>query len=694
MVTVNAPQQGGYGDVAMLEMPFPPPLNVGQTFTVFVMARNSYGMPMPVPFGIEYVSDDASKVSVSKDPGNNLVLSALAATTAPVKVAAKINGAEKASIMVTVNPAPTGGTGSVTFLDISTLPPSTMNVGESFHMIVMAKDQFGMQVPLGPGSILYSSSNTGAVSVFPDQANNGNLNAIGIGEADITATLTTNGTSVFKTVHIIVVQPTGGTGQAAFLDVPFPPSLNVGQSFTLFVTARDQFNKQVPATGINYSSDQPGIVGVIADFAGNAILNALAPGDAKIKASLGSLYKEINVHVNQPTGSFGEIVSLFLSSMPPIFVGQQIVMPPVTAKDSAGTFVPPTGVKFDSSDTTKATVSVDQGGNAIIFGVAQGTVNITAFVDTASGKHIVSNPVQVTITSGSGTGGTLATLEISGPPSLMTAGMFAPLMIKAKDSAGVQVAIPAGITYNISAPGIIEVVTDNTGLTSVKAVNPGSVTLSAVSGTITSNILSIMVQPGTTGGQNIATLELQCPSFINVNEQVGITVIAKDSLGNVYPVPSGIIITSNNLPVAEVVMDSFGKPMLKGKSTGSATITAAFGSITSLPYNVVVQSGTQSPAPFIKGIFSAGQPIYSANAGAMIEVRTSFPGAQGTPADVSYKIGGIPASFVIGALMSGSTDQTYSVNVTIPPSGVSGLVSVVAVWKSVESVPAPFTVLP
>src|SRR3990172_10964086 len=140
MVTVNAPQQGGYGDVAMLEMPFPPPLNVGQTFTVFMMARNSYGMPMPVPFGIEYSSDDASKVSVSKDPGNNLVLSAQAETPLnPVKVVAKINGVEKASIMVKVNPLPTSGFGDVAFLDMPYPPP--LNVGQTYTVFVNARNQ-------------------------------------------------------------------------------------------------------------------------------------------------------------------------------------------------------------------------------------------------------------------------------------------------------------------------------------------------------------------------------------------------------------------------------------------------------------------------------------------------------------------------------------------------------------------------
>ncbi|OGL50595.1 MAG: hypothetical protein A3H37_01965 [Candidatus Schekmanbacteria bacterium RIFCSPLOWO2_02_FULL_38_14] len=886
-IVVKAQSSGTSADVAFLDMPYPPPLNVGQTFTVFVMARNSFGMPMPVPFGIEYSSEDTSKVSVSKDPGNNLVLNAQAETPLnPVKVVAKINGAEKASIMVKVNPLPTsgfgdvafldmpyppplnvgqtytvfvnarnqygmpmpvpfnieyssdnpavvtiskdqgfnavlygagagetdihasvkksdgsvvmanavhvkvaatstgggqamfldmpfpppltvgqtftlfvkaldqsgksvslagiayttdkpavvsvssdfannavltgmgagtanitatlgtltktvtvtvntftGGGGQIAFLDIMNPPPPTMKVGEFFQLIVMARSQYGMQVPLGPGSILYTSSNSGVASVMPDPANNGNINAIGQGEADITAALATN-TSISKTVHISVIQSTGGTSQVAFLDIPFPPPLNVGQSFTLFVTARDMYGKPVPATGITYSSDNLSIVGVVPDFAGNAILNALSAGKAKIKAVLGNIFKEIEVTVNQPTGSFGEIASLFLPSMPPVFVGQQFVMPPVTAKDATGMIVPASGVKFESGDTSKAMVFIDQGGNGVIFGVSAGTANITASIDTPLGNHIVSNVVQITVVSGTSTGGAVAFLEISGPPSIMTQGTVAPLAVKAKDSTGAQVPPPSGITYEKEPAGIIDVFTDSTGFTSVKAIGAGTATLKAISGSITSNILTILVQGSSTGGQtNVASLQLQGPSSIKVNEQANIQVIAKDSFGNIVPPPTGITFNSNSPAIAEIVTDSFGNPILKGKTVGNASITATLGTIVSTPYNVSVvsETGTQGQAPSIKGVFVNNLPVTNANAGTIIEVRTSFPGAQGTPTEVGYKIGGIQAGFTIGGLLN-STDQTYSVNVTIPPSGVSGPVGILVTWKGVSSQPFNFTV--
>jgi uncharacterized protein YjdB len=228
----------------------------------------------------------------------------------------------------------------------------------------------------------------------------------------------------------------------------------------------------------------------------------------------------------------------------------------------------PTTVKWTSSDPSIATVAAS-GQSATVTPVKAGTVTITATSTVNTARHADAT-IQVMP-------GALARIAVTASASQITAFGTLPARAVALDVGGDTLA--ATFSWASTNPSVATV--SSSGV--VTGVGPGTVSITATSGSVASNALALTVV-----NPPIATIEVSAPSSsVDFLGTLQATAVAKDGSGRVL---NGVVFSwaSSNTLVAGV--SSSG--LISGRLSGTSDITATSGSVMSNVFTVTVNGGT------------------------------------------------------------------------------------------------------
>lgn len=163
-----------------LGSPSPGTLKTGETFTVSVDTYDQYYNPYG---GVLVEIDDSFSIlgSDTTDGSGNAIIYCTAATVGSLTIVGRSGSVTSSSRNLTVTASPT-----VTTLNIGSPSPSTVNVGDSFTVLVDAYDQYssgigGVSVEIYDGTSVLGSGTTdvsGNVSISCTAANSGSLTIV------------------------------------------------------------------------------------------------------------------------------------------------------------------------------------------------------------------------------------------------------------------------------------------------------------------------------------------------------------------------------------------------------------------------------------------------------------------------------------------------------------------------------------
>ena len=269
-------------------------------------------------------------------------------------------------------------------------------------------------------------------------------------------------------------------------------------------------------------------------------------------------------------------------------------------KDSAGNTISGLTFTWASSITAVATIS----SSGLATGALAGTTQITA----TSGS-ITSSAVTLTVTAGS-----LAKITVSGASSSVASGATDQFTAVGTDGAGNTV---SGLAFAWTSGTVTVATISNTGVATGELA--GTTQITATSGGVTSNVVTLTVTPGA-----LATITITGPSSsIAAGATEQFTAAGMDLAGNTI---SGLAFTWTSSTTTTATISSTG--MALGVSTGTTSITATSGSITSNAVLLTVNSSASltitttslSPATSaVSGTYSAtlgasgGTPPYTWN---------------------------------------------------------------------------------
>jgi len=246
-------------------------------------------------------------------------------------------------------------------------------------------------------------------------------------------------------------------------------------------------------------------------------------------------------------------------------------------KDSSGNDISGLTFTWASSSTTVAAIS----STGMATGALAGTTQITA-----SSGGVTSNAMTLTVTPGA-----VATITVTAGSPSIAVNATDQFTAVAKDSAGDTISNPS-FTWTSSATTVAQINSSNGLATGVLA---GTTQITAASGGVTSNAVTLTVTPGA-----VATIAVTAgSSSIAVNASDQFTAVAKDSVGDTI---TGLALTWASSTGAATINTS---GLATGASVGTTQITAASGGVTSNAYSLTV-----TPAPSsVSGTAAAGAPI-------------------------------------------------------------------------------------
>jgi uncharacterized protein YjdB len=324
------------------------------------------------------------------------------------------------------------------------------------------------------------------------------------------------------------------------------------QTLQAQAAARDASGNVLTGQSFAWTSSNPSVATVDA----NGLVTGVAPGTVSITATAGSIKSNALALtiVSAPVAAItvsGPSSSVTLHSTLPLYAA---------AVDAHGNTL--SGVTFTWASSNPQVATVSSGGQ--VSGVAPGQVTITA----ASGS-VTSNAFQVAVVNAP-----VASVTVTAGASTVTAYQTLQAQAVARDASG-SVVTGQSFSWTSSNPSVATV--DGNGL--VTGVSPGTVSITATAGSVTSSALSLTVV-----NPPIATITVSAPSSsMGLLSTMQATAVAMDASGHVL---QGVTFSwaSSNTVVATVSNNGLISSLL----VGTTQITASSGGVTSNAITVTV----------------------------------------------------------------------------------------------------------
>ena len=266
--------------------------------------------------------------------------------------------------------------------------------------------------------------------------------------------------------------PSGVTTTADITLTPPATSIRVGQTQQFVATATDADGNPIPEVTFTWVSSNPAIASITS--------SGLATGHLVASTTITATNGTVSSNASTLTVTPLNLASITLTPpAPSIQVGQtqQFV---ATARDANGNLIPGVTFTWTSSNQGFATIS----NSGLATGVSAGSTAITATSGTVS-----SNPSSILTVTPS----TVASITVTPPAPSIPAGQTQPFVATAKDINGTP--IPGvSFTWTSSNQAVASII--STGLAT--GLSGGTTTITATSGTVSSNPSSILTV--TTGG--------------------------------------------------------------------------------------------------------------------------------------------------------------------------------------------------
>lgn len=559
-------------------------------------ATVGYDVTFAIPFTGWRLWNRYTQVSVPSDqsqyvPGDGAGSSGCSSSTT---IAAAFGG--------TSNYGSTGGSGSTSTVSPTvssvtlTASPNPVSAGDPITLSGTAMEG-SSPAPTGTQVEITTSLGTKSASV----GSNGNFGTTYSTNTPGTYTFTASAGIATATAKDVV-----NPSSAATLNLSAPSSIQVGQSFTIQVSALDQYGNAV-ANGTNItinSSDSKDIPTTTLPTQGGQIQDSVGgisqEGAATVTATTGSVTKSATIQVTP-----GAPQSVTISASPTsIVAGQSVTL-------SGQVYGPDNTPPQNGTPVTIASTSDTQDPLPTTSTNAQGQFSITATLTLAGvqslvaqvptgGSTITSQPTQVTVTPG--TAAQIANFSAS--PNPVEQGATTTFTGTLEDSYGNPE--PADVPITISGGGLtktLQTVTNSNGDFSVSGSFQGSgtQTVTATSGgsSLSGGTLGVRVQPigsysltanpstaSITAGQSTTTLWTLVNSQGQPVPNVPITFSISPSVSNAITPASG---TTNSQGQISVTVG----PLTQAQNY---TVTAIDGSATNVTGTMGISVSAAAPA--------------------------------------------------------------------------------------------------
>jgi trimeric autotransporter adhesin len=401
-------------------------------------------------------------------------------------------------------------------------------------------------------AVLWTSSVSTVASINNTPGSNGVITTTGAGSTMISATLGAVSASTALTVTSATLVSIEVT--------PTNPSIANGLSDALQATGIYTDHSTHDLTGsVTWSSSAASVVAVSNLPGSNGIATTATPGTATITATLGGISGSTNLTVTAAT-----LVSLGVTPVNPgIAKGLKSQFTAIGTYTDGSTQILTAQVQWSSSDPTVATMSNALGYDGLGVGLNPGSVTITATLAGASASTVL------TVTPA-----TLVSIGVTPANPSIANGLNSQFIATGVYTDNSTQDLTASAAWTSSDTTVASVSNASASHGLAKGVSPGSVTITAASGTV-SGSTSLTVTPAML--VSIALIPAN-PSIANGTQQpFAATGTYTDA--STHDVTAAVTWSSSDTTVATISNASGSNGLATSISQGSVTITATLGAI-------------------------------------------------------------------------------------------------------------------
>jgi len=416
-------------------------------------------------------------------------------------------------------------------------------------------------------TVVWDSSDIGIAAISNSPGSRGLVTAAAavIGTAVITASSGgITGSTTLTTSHVSLMK----------VDPPAPPSIAPGTTLQLTAigTLSDSNSTQQNLTTFaTWTSADPG-VGTVSDTAG---FKGLATAVSAVTATT-TITAAYDGHVGSASFTSSPLTSIALSpSSASIAKGTTQQFTATGTLQDTNTQIFTTFASWSTSTAGIATISNSAGSQGLATAVSVGTSTIVA-----SFSGIMSNPATLTVTPA-----VITSITVTPTNPSIVLGTTRQFIAMATLSDNTTQDVSSSVTWNSSTTGVATIGNASGSKGLATSVGTGSsiitATLGTISGTTTLTVTaavltSIAISPASA---SISTIETQL-----------FTAVGNDSNGNQQNLTTQVTWISSDPTIATIsnVPGFQGQASWGFINTGTVTITATFGGITSTPASLTV----------------------------------------------------------------------------------------------------------
>jgi trimeric autotransporter adhesin len=425
-------------------------------------------------------------------------------------------------------------------------------------------------------SVTWTSSATTVADISSGLTTSGLVTGHVVGSTNITATLgAVSSAPVALTVTAATLVSIGVTPGAPGV------ALGTGEQFTATGIYTDHSTQDLSTAATWVSS--PGSVASISNAAGyNGLATALAVGGTTITAVLGSITSNpVTLTVTPAT-----LVSIGVTPGAPgvaLGTGEQFTATGIYTDNSTQDLT--TTATWASSSVPVASISNAAGYQGLATSLTVGSTTITA----VSGS-ITSNAVTLTVSAA-----TLVSIAVTPAAPSIAAGTQQQFLATGTYTDNSTQDLTTAATWASSSVSVASI-SNAAGYNGVaSALTAGSTTISAVSGSITSNPVTLTVSAATL--VSIAVTPA-APSIAAGTEQQFIAT-GSYSDSSTQDVTTQVVWASDTPGVATISNASGSQGLASSAASGTAQISATLGSVASAPITLTVTSATLVSLEFV-----------------------------------------------------------------------------------------------
>lgn len=402
-------------------------------------------------------------------------------------------------------------------------------------------------------AVTWSSSDTTVASVSNTPGSNG-----------VTTTGSPGTTMISATLGAVSASTTLAVTSAALVSIqvtPTNPIIANGLSEALHATGiyTDQTTHDLTNL-VTWSSSKPGVASVGNLPGSNGWATTMSPGSTTITAALSGVSGSTNLTVTAAT-----LVSLGLTPPnPSIAKGLKSQFTAIGTYTDNSTQNLTAQVQWSSSDPTVATVSNAQGYDGLGVGLNPGSTTIAATLGGASASTIL------TVTPAA-----LVSIGVTPPNPSIANGLTGQFMATGIYTDNSTQDLTASVAWTSSDPTVASVSNASASHGLATSVSPGSVTITAASGSV-SGATSLTVTPAAL--VSIALIPAT-PNIANGTQQ---QFIASGTYtdSSTHDVTAAVTWSSSDITVASISNAAGSNGLATSLSQGSVTVSATLGPIT------------------------------------------------------------------------------------------------------------------